>query len=62
MRSLKARSLERSAAEPLHRTLRRASHAVVEQDSRFPDAVAARLRFLAREPKLAAYAARLQAG
>ena len=52
---------ERSAAEPLHLTLRRASHAVVEQDSRFRDEVADRLQLLAREPKLAAYAARLQA-
>ncbi len=52
---------ERPAAEPLHLTLRRASHAVVEQDSRFRDAVADRLQLLAREPKLTAYAARLQA-
>jgi transcriptional regulator MftR-like protein len=53
---------ERPDAEPLHATLRRASHAVVDVDLSAPDQLALRLELIRREPKLAAYAARLQAG
>jgi AcrR family transcriptional regulator len=53
--------IERPADEPLHLALRRASHTVADADLRDPDEVVERLRLLAREPKLAAYSARLQA-
>ena len=49
---------ERPAGEAVHTTLRRAAHAIVEQDRRAPDAVASRSELLAREPRLAAYAGR----
>lgn len=52
---------ERAAGEPLHVTLRRAAHAVVQHDLAAGDSVAARLELLAREPALAAHAARGQA-
>lgn len=48
--------------EPLHVTIRRASHAVVQRDLNARKALADRVAFLAREPALAAHAARLQAG
>ena len=50
----------RSPGEPLHVTLRRAAHAVVERDLVARDAVAGGLRLLAREPALAAHVARGQ--
>jgi AcrR family transcriptional regulator len=53
---------DRPSGEPLHVALRRASHAVVDQDAQSRDEIADRLRLLAGEPKLAGYAARLQAG
>jgi AcrR family transcriptional regulator len=53
---------ERPAGEPIHATLRRAAHAVVEQDLRAPEASAARASLLAREPRLAAYARSLETG
>jgi AcrR family transcriptional regulator len=52
---------DRPAGEALHATLRRASHAVVDLDLRAPAELEARRALIAREPKLAAYAARLQA-
>ena len=54
--------LERPAGEAIHTALRRASQAIAEQDLQHGADVAARLRLVAREPKLAAYATRLQAG
>ena len=51
---------ERPPGEPLHVTLRRAAHALVQQDLETADALAARLELLAREPALAAHAARGQ--
>jgi len=53
--------VDRPGGEPLHVTLRRASHAVVEQELDARDHVAERLRLLTNEPELSAYAARLQA-
>jgi AcrR family transcriptional regulator len=53
---------ERPHGEPLHVTLRRASHTVAQRDVGARDALAGRVAFLAREPALAAHAARLQAG
>lgn len=47
--------------EPLHATLRRAAHAVAERDLAAREALAARLGRIAREPALAAHAARGQA-
>ena len=52
---------ERPAGEPLHITLRRAAHAVVQRDLAAREAVAGALAVFAREPALAAYAARGQA-
>jgi len=52
---------EHPPGEPLHVTLRRASHAVAQRDLGARDALAGRVALLAREPALAAYAAKLQA-
>lgn len=52
---------DRPAGQPMHISLRRAAHAVVQQDLTAQDALASRLQLLAREPALAAYAARGQA-
>jgi AcrR family transcriptional regulator len=51
---------ERPAGEPVHATLRRAAHAIVEHDLGAPDAVGSRAELLAREPRLAAHARRLE--
>lgn len=51
---------ERAPAEPVHRTLRRAAHAIVEQDLQAPEAAASRAALLAREPRLAAHASWLE--
>jgi len=51
---------QRPAGEPVDATLRRAAHAIVEQDLRAREAVASRSGLLAREPRLAAYANRLE--
>jgi AcrR family transcriptional regulator len=50
----------RPAGEPAHATLRRAAHAVVDFDLSAPEAVTSRAELVAREPRLAAYASRLE--
>jgi AcrR family transcriptional regulator len=51
---------ERPAGESVHATLRRAAHAIVEQDLRAPEAVASRAELIGSEPRLAAYASSLE--
>lgn len=53
---------ERARGESLHVTLRRASQAVAERDVDRRESLAERIALLAREPALAAHAARRQAG
>jgi AcrR family transcriptional regulator len=51
---------ERPAGEPVHETLRRAAHAIVERDLDAPEVAASRARLLVREPRLAAYGSKLE--
>jgi hypothetical protein len=51
---------ERPAGEPIHASLRRAAHTIVEHDLQTPEAVASGAELIAREPRLAAYASRLE--